>query len=224
LRRATDICLSHFHAKASGMPGYAERVRISRLLQRLAARREERIEVALLLDQFGQRGFGALMLLLALPNLIFLPPGTSTLLGAPLILIAAQLALGRKSVWLPRGVRRWSLERSVFARVVERVGPYLRRAEGLLAPRLQFVLGPIGTRLIGTGSVLLGILLALPIPFANFFSGLAMTCFALALLQRDGVAAALGWVCTIVSAVVTILVSGAAWLLGKRLLEAVAGA
>jgi hypothetical protein len=205
------------------MAAYAERVRISRLLQRLAARREERMEVAFLLDQFGQRGFGALMLLLAIPNLILLPPGTLTLLGAPLILIAAQLAVGRKSVWLPRSIRRRSLERSVFARVVKRVGPYLRRVENMLAPRLQFVLGPIGTRLIGAGSVLLGILLALPIPFANFFCGLAMTSFALALLQRDGVAAAFGWICTIVSAVVTVLVSSAAWVGGKRLIEAASG-
>jgi hypothetical protein len=189
-------------------------------LQQLAVERGERIELARLLEVFGDRAFGALMLVLAIPNLILLPPGASTIFGVPLIIIAAQLALGYQSVWLPRRVRRWSVDRSVLVRMVERGTPYLRRVERLLAPRYGFLLGPMNRRLIGFGCFLLAILIALPIPFANFLSGLSISAFALALLQRDGVAAALGWGFALVSAGATALVSGAAWLLGKEMFDA----
>lgn len=198
------------------------RVRLSTVLQRLAHGPAERIELARLLDTFGERGFGALMFLLAVPNLVLMPPGVSAVLGVPLILVSAQLAWGRKTVWLPARVGRWSLDRGAFRRVVVGTRPYLRRAERLLAPRLVFMFGAVGTRVIGLGCLVLAIILALPIPFANFLSGLAIAAFALALIQRDGMAAAFGWAVALVSAGATALVSGAVWLAGKALLHGVA--
>lgn len=195
------------------------RVRLSTVLQRLAHDEAERIEVARLLDVFGERAFGALLFVLAVPNMIFLPPGASTLFGIPLMLVAGQLALGRRSIWLPQAIRRRSLDRSIFQRVVSGIRPYLRRAEYLLAPRLVFMFGALGTRLIGLGCLILAILIALPIPLANFLSGLAIAAFALALLQRDGIAAAFGWACALVSAGATALVSGALWIAGREALE-----
>jgi hypothetical protein len=195
------------------------RVRLSTVLQRLAHDEAERIEVARLLDVFGERAFGALLFVLAVPSMIFLPPGASTLFGVPLMLIARQLALGRSSIWLPQTIRRRSLDRTIFQRVVVSVRPYLRRAEYLLAPRLVFMFGALGARLIGLGCLILAILIALPIPLANFLSGLAIAAFALALLQRDGIAAAFGWVVALVSAGATVLVSGAVWIAAREAAE-----
>jgi hypothetical protein len=199
------------------------RVRLSTVLHRLAHARAERIEVAQLLDVFGDRAFGALMFILAVPNLVFLPPGASTLFGVPLMIIAAQLAWGRKSIWLPQAIRRRSFDRTAFQRAVDGTRPYLRRVEYLLAPRLVFMFGTFGTRLIGMGCLVLALLIALPIPLANFLSGLAIAAFALALLQRDGVAAAFGWACACVSAGATVLVSGAVWIAGREAFERIFG-
>ncbi|MGH6924025.1 MAG: exopolysaccharide biosynthesis protein [Propylenella sp.] len=195
------------------------RIRLSTVLQRLAQDRAERIEVARLLDVFGERAFGALLFVLAVPNLVLLPPGASALFGVPLMLVAAQLAWGRKSVWLPQAIRRRSFDRMLFQRAVSVARPYLRRAERLLAPRFVFMFGGFGTRLIGLGCFVLAVLIALPIPLANFLSGLAIAAFALALIQHDGVAAVLGWVCALVSAAATVLVSGAVWIVGREALE-----
>jgi hypothetical protein len=195
------------------------RIRLSAVLQRIAHEPAERIEVAQLLDTFGERAFGALLFILAVPNMLLLPPGASALFGLPLILISVQLAWGRKSVWLPQAIKRRSLQRSLFRRIVNSTRPFLRRAERLLSPRLVFMFGAFGTRLIGFGCVVLAILIALPIPLANFLSGLSIAAFALALIQRDGVAAAFGWLVALVSGGATILVSGAVWIAGKQLLS-----
>lgn len=49
----------------------------------------ERISVDNLLSALGDRALGALMFFLAIPNVLPTPPGTSTVLGAPLIFLAA---------------------------------------------------------------------------------------------------------------------------------------
>lgn len=54
----------------------------------------ERISVGDLLRAMGDRAIGALMFIFAFPNVLPTPPGTSTILGAPLIFLAAQLMLG----------------------------------------------------------------------------------------------------------------------------------
>jgi len=195
------------------------RTRISAVLGRIAGSARERIGVGELVDGFGDRGFGAIMLLLALPNMAPLPPGASALFGLPLILIAAQLALGRHAVWLPAAFRRRTIAAPLFVRMVDTTRPYLRSAERLLQPRLGFMLGPSATRVTGGACVVLAILIALPIPLANFLSGLAVAAFALGLLRHDGVAVLVGWMASIVSLTATALVSGAVWIGVRELIQ-----
>ncbi|MBN9010426.1 MAG: exopolysaccharide biosynthesis protein, partial [Rhizobiales bacterium] len=66
--------------------------RLSTILQLLAGSDEERILISRLVEAFADRAFGALMFIFALPNVIPMPPGTSAILGFPLVVIAAQLA------------------------------------------------------------------------------------------------------------------------------------
>jgi hypothetical protein len=190
----------------------ARRTRFSALLRLFASSPRERIAIAELMDGFGERSFGAAMLLLALPNMVPLPPGASTIFGLPLVLIAAQMALGRRTIWLPNSIRRRSIATTLFSRMVNATRPHLRRAERLLQPRLQFMLSPLATRLTGLCCVVLAILIALPIPFANFLGGLAVAAFALGLLRQDGIAILFGWVVASFSVAATVLVSGALWL------------
>ena len=198
------------------------RTRFSAILRLFAASPRERIAIAELLDGFGDRSFGAVMLLLALPNLVPLPPGASTIFGLPLILVAGQLALGGRTVWLPQSIRRRSIATSVFSKIVNATRPPLRRAERLLTPRLSFMLAPLVVRLVGVACVVLAILIALPIPLANFLSGLAVAAFALGLLRHDGVAILFGWAATAVSVGATVLVSGAVWIAAEGVVSWVA--
>jgi hypothetical protein len=195
------------------------RTRFSALLRLIAGSAGERIGIGELIDRFGDRSFGAAMLLLALPNVVPLPPGTSTLFGLPLLLVSAQLALGRGAIWLPAALRRRSISTPLFSRLVGATRPYLRWAERLLRPRLGFLLSPAMTRLTGLACVLLAILIALPIPLANFLSGLAVAAFSLGLLRHDGIAILAGWLATAVSIAATALVSGAVWVAAKETAE-----
>ena len=74
------------------------RQRFSEVLNDLARRPTSAISLGNVLDAFGDRAFGALMLVFAAPNMLPLPPGMSAVLGAPLLFVTAQLMLGRPTL------------------------------------------------------------------------------------------------------------------------------
>lgn len=146
----------------------------------------EHIAISDLLVALGDRATGALMFIFAFPNVLPTPPGTSSILGAPLVFLAAQLMLGR-APWLPAFVGNRSMARSDFSSLVKRIVPWLQRAESLLRPRLATLSLPPMEHLVGFLSLLLAVLLVLPIPFGNVLPALAISLLALGVLERDGV-------------------------------------
>jgi hypothetical protein len=145
----------------------------------------ERILVSDLVSALGERAVGAFILLFALPNVLPVPPGTSFVLGAPLLFFTAQAALGKRP-WLPHAFARRSMPRVKFAAVLNRVLPWLGRVDGLLRPRLQGLVHPACARLIGALCVVLALIVFLPIPLGNVAPAVAISMLALGILERDG--------------------------------------
>ena len=189
--------------------------RLSAVLREIAGSGDERIGLDALVRAFGNRSFGAMMLLFAMPNVIPLPPGSSAIFGVPLVIIAAQLALGRSALWLPGFLQRRSIRTADLKRIIDRILPGLRRIERLLSPRLALLFGSVGVRVIGVVCLALAIVLFLPIPGANMLPGAAIAVLSLALLQRDGVAWLVGMAAAAVSFGIVVAVSGLLWLSAK---------
>ncbi len=151
------------------------------------------VSLGALRDALGDRGFGVLLFIFALPNLIPVNiPLLSAVLGFPLVLLAAQLAYGRHKPWFPDWLTRQTFSHQGFAAIVTRALPYLERAERLLRPRLTFLLSWTGERLIGIAILVLALILALPIPFANWLPAFGIAIIGLALVEKDGVAVLVG--------------------------------
>jgi hypothetical protein len=178
----------------SGPPRPGRARRLSEMLTDLANdSSRETVSIADSRDVMGDRAFGALMLVFALPNALPVnAPGVSTVLGAPLLFLAAQLILGFKAPWLPAFVMRRSLRRESFARTISVAAPWIRRLEKLLKPRLQVLASSWAERVVGLVCAVLAIVLMLPIPFANMPPAVAICVMAMALLERDGLATLAG--------------------------------
>lgn len=167
---------------------FTDRVRTSELLEGYAVHlRGERVALGTLVALLGKRSFGLLLLLFALPNLVPLPPGSSTVFGLPLLLLCAQMMYGRSLPWLPGWLLKKSIPRSSFDSMLARTLPWLRRIERWLQPRLTQCTGRCAERLLGGWCAVQAIVLALPIPLANFPPALCIVLIALGLLERDGV-------------------------------------
>jgi hypothetical protein len=156
----------------------------------------------------GDRSLAALLLLVASPTILPLPPGTTTVTGVPLILLSIQMMLGYPHARLPGWITRRGINGALIAGVLPRLGRFEERAMRLLHPRLPVLVSPAMVRLAGAASLVLSIVLWLPIPLGNNLPALSISILALAVLTRDGLAMLAGWACAVFSLVV---VSGVMW-------------
>lgn len=197
---------------------------LSEVLRQLADVAGARVSIQDILDAFGDRAFGAVMLVLAAPNLLPLPPGSSSILAAPLVFVSAQLMIGRQVLWLPRFIVVRSFDRAAFRTMVGRLVPWLARIERLTKPRLGSLLGPVQDRIVGLACLTLALILFLPIPLGNMLPGLAITCFALGLAERDGLAILLGWLTALGAVALSTAVIAGLFVAAKVFLAALLGA
>jgi hypothetical protein len=187
-----------------------ERTRsLSALLQTLPEDGEGRLTVEQIGRHFGRRSLGALMFILALPNIFPMPPGASIVLGAPLLLITPQLAFGRLTPWLPASISGMTINRAAIVAVCERAAPWVVRAETLTKRRMPFFFSHAGDMLMGVVCTLLAAILILPLPLGNVLPGLALAVLAFSLVQRDGALAILGYSLALVAVGVLALAAGA---------------
>jgi hypothetical protein len=188
-----------FEASVAGETAVAER-QLSEILRDLAEDpARERVSIADLLAAMQDRALGALLFIFAVPNVVPVPPGTSAILGAPLIFLAAQLTLGMRP-WLPQLIAQRSMARKDFAAIIGKVVPWLQRAERLLRPRLRVLSTPVAERVVGIVCFLLSVVLFLPIPLGNMLPALSISILALGLLERDGVWVLAGLATSVLSA------------------------
>lgn len=177
----------------------------SDVLQMLGERRGEKLYLGEVVEAFGTRAFGAVMLLFAIINMLPWPPGGTTLTGAPLLFLSLELAWGRHELWLPDWIERASIRRRTFAGLSGRFMKAIRFTEGLSRPRLAFLTGPFGRGLIGLACLFLAIVLVLPVWGGNLIPAVAIGFFSLGVMQRDGLAVLIGWVVTAVAIAVLFL-------------------
>jgi hypothetical protein len=184
----------------------------------------DRLTLGELMEALGQRGYGVLIVLFALPNLLpIYIPGLSPIFGFPLMIVCAQLALGLPSPRLPGVLTRRSMRRSDLQLIVEKSLPWLHRVERFVKPRPSFVTSPAGERLIGVWGVLLCCIIVIPLPFTNGPPSLACMIMAIGLMEEDtltilagalfGVAAAVLGL-SIIGSVSWILLAGFSWMFG----------
>ena len=176
------------------------RVPLSALLLTLAEGGSGPVSVDAIIAHFGRRAFGAVLFVFAVPNLLPLPPGSSTFLSLPLLLLAPQLAHGAREPWVPRALGRRTVDRAALWRLCQRVAPWVERAERLTTQRLGFMFGRFGDLSIGIVCSLLAAVLILPIPLGNMLPAAAIVALALSLTQRDGALSIIGYLLALISA------------------------
>lgn len=166
--------------------------KISDMLEALADRVGDRITLRELLNGFGERALGALLVVFAAPLVLPMPPGVSAVLGLPLLLFSAQFMLGMRQPWLPAALADRTIRGRDVKAMATRVVPMLLRIERLLHPRMTLLARGPFARLVGALAVVLSIIVFLPVPFGNMLPSLAIAVLGLGLVERDGLALLVG--------------------------------
>lgn len=163
--------------------------RASELLNRLMEMPEnENFSVGDFVTQLGSRSFVLAILIFALPHSVPLPepPGLSTITALPVLFMAAQIVIGRQTIWLPKSIARKHISQKSIKGIIRKVLSLIIWLERFMHSRWPFLYGAFGQRTIGFLIFLMALILALPIPGGNFLPGLSISFLALALLEGDG--------------------------------------
>src|SRR3546814_451545 len=205
-RRRHTICALVTGVQTCALPISGTRALLAALA---AGDPDETIRFCDVFAGLGERAFGMLLFVTTLPAFIPIPGVGGAISGPLAILIGLQLLAGRRTPWLPKFIARRGPHRHAMARFERMLSPWLGRLERLVKPRLSLLLDHrIAGMFSGLLLVLLGLLLALPIPFTNYVFGGLLLLFALALLERDGALMIVAWVAGAIALAVFGLLSG----------------
>ncbi|RAK57081.1 exopolysaccharide biosynthesis protein [Phenylobacterium deserti] len=181
---------------------------LSAVLRDLSLNGGPRVSIGELMERFGGRAMGALLLVFGLACALPLPPGATTVFGLPLLLLAPQLLFGARAPWVPGKLRRRTMSRVDLRTGLNKALPWLERIESISRPRFSFLFGGTGQRIIGLVCTLLAFVLILPIPLGNMLPAASVTVLSLALVQRDGALALIGYALAVASVGVLVLAAG----------------
>ncbi len=149
---------------------------------------EETVAIGDVLDAISDRGFGLILLILALPAALPLPaPGYATPFGIMMAVLAFQMIRGRTTPWFPARVRRRTISKSKLAWTVRNAGIPLRFAEWIIRPRLSGLARNRGfLALVGFIVLLMSISMSMPIPLTNTAPSFVIFVLAAGILEEDG--------------------------------------
>ncbi len=170
---------------------------------------EDHLRLEDILAGLSRQVFGMLLFVSTLPAFIPIPGVGGAISGPATILVGVHLLVGMRRLWLPRFVARRGPRRASLQAFQRAVDPWLTRLERVVRPRLTALIEHRAAAMFtGLLLVLLGILLALPIPFTNYLFGALMLVYAFALLERDGGLMLLCWAAGVAAIVVFGILSG----------------
>lgn len=163
--------------------------RLSQELQAFLEQLDEKdCTVQEVVDLVGERGFGLLLLILALPAALPLPaPGYATPFGVLMVVLGFQMLRGRQSPWVPGFIANRMVPYSLM-RFSVRNGTFpLKVVEFLVRPRLRKLsrnrafLGGVGVTIM-----LMAAFMSLPIPLTNTAPSFVIFVLAAGILEEDG--------------------------------------
>ena len=168
---------------------------IESLLNRLA---ENSLTIAHVIIETKERGFSLVIGLLTLPFLFPMPPGLTAVLGIGSLLLAAQMALGRRTPWLPKKVAQFKFPHGFVLLLLKN----LKKITGILEKITKRRLPRIADnhrvwQLNGVCIAWLTLLLMLPIPFTNPIPTIAILLFVVATLESDGLLICISYILTL---------------------------
>lgn len=156
-------------------------VQLARILDRADG---ARVSIGWLIQQLGQRSFGLTLFMMAVIGFL---PGVSTVVGLLVAWPAIQMLLGHEIAVLPSLVARREVDVAELARVIRIVTPRLAWAERLIRPRWSTSF-QAAKRLTGIVMLLVGLSMAVPVPFGHVVPAFVIMLLAVAYLEQDGLA------------------------------------
>ena len=156
----------------------------------------ESVDLITVVDAFGNRAFGPIMVLCGLCMMTPLGaiPGIPPAFGVIVIVFALQLLFRRRTPWMPEILRKVKIPADKLSKVQTKVRPFLAKIDGIISPRLDWAAtGPMQVVVS-----LIAIVLSLTffplgmVPFGVVAPAAIVLILGLGITARDGVLILIG--------------------------------
>lgn len=138
----------------------------------------------------GEKGFGLVLLVLALPSALPVPaPGYSTPFGIVITLIALQMLLGRQRLWLPQRLQAIRIKPSLARKMLGAATKFLHFTERWVRPRQRWIRSKLGQAALAVIIIIMANLMILPIPLTNTAPAMVIFLIGIGLAEEDGLLA-----------------------------------
>lgn len=149
-----------------------------------------------LIDHFAEKSFAVMFLLLmAIPALPLPTGGITHIFEIIVMLLAFELIVGRRSIWLPEKWRKLELPKKVQASTLPKLIKLIQKVEKYSRPRLKdFINHSISNKIIGLVVLVLALSAFLAPPFSGLdtLPSLSIVLISLAIILDDIVVAIIG--------------------------------
>lgn len=171
----------------------------------------ETITIGEIINAFGERAFGFVLILFSLPNCVPAPPGVAGIVGTPVLIFGIQMMLGHRHPWLPGFIKRRSVSVSKFKRLIDIAEPRMQKIESFCKPRLLQLFGPVGDRMVGLFAFLVALSVLIPFPGTNFPPSIALVIASIAVMEEDGYLLIAGYLIGLAGLAYTVTILGASY-------------
>jgi hypothetical protein len=157
----------------------------------VAMARKGDVELGQIIQVAGSQAHAVGLIILSLPEALPLPvAGMSTILGIPLMILAAHLALFGSGGGIPSGIAHGRRPARLVRLVAGKTIPIMVRLERASRPCWTGL--ACSERPLALVCVFLAFVIALPIPLGNLPPAACLLVIALGMVQHDGLLVALG--------------------------------
>lgn len=173
-----------------------------------------------LVDIIGVRSHAVAILLFALLNLLPGPPGYSVAIGLAIMMFAWLLVLSKPMHLRPYvGERRLPL--GLLRKCVSAMGKLVGVVAKVSSPRWSSFSSVRATQGIGIFIIIMGAIMLVPIPFTNTVPSAGTAIIAAGLLNRDGLAVAIGIIVGLIGVAILVVTLWAILALGLAVGDAI---
>ncbi|EMI22983.1 exopolysaccharide synthesis protein [Rhodopirellula maiorica SM1] len=170
-----------------------------------AADHHDPLTLGNVMDVLGQQSFAPILLLIGLVMLVPGPadiPGVPVILGLLVIIVAGQIVLHREHLWIPDWIERRKVTAERARKMVSWIRTPAHWMDRVTKPRYQWLINHAGASLVAIACILVAMTTPMLefIPFSANLAGAAIAAFALALMARDGLVAAVAIVLSFATA------------------------
>lgn len=147
---------------------------------------EHGLTLGALVARLGERAFGMVFFVLAIPVCVPFLYGVPQIVALPMLALAAQMAAGRSEPWMPLRFATRTIKQADMRRIAGGARKWFGWMEALARPRLGVLTSRTGERMVGGFFFGFALCVLIPLPLTNTVPGIGLAIASLGLITRDG--------------------------------------